>query len=257
MAFLDRSRWVQTVALATALVGCSDDGLNPQNDTSGTGAASAATGAGDDDQEAGSQGGSSGVTASGGSATGGADSAGTEGADDTAGPAMPSPCAVDLDCQLVNDCCACGAVHVDEVVSCDEPPCFAPLCQGKYGGVPTPVCEGGACTIEFECNEMFVVCDAAAPSCPEGTLPLISEGCYTGSCVPAGDCNVVPDCTWCSAEEACVANETQLGTSFSCETLAPECGGVASCACLPNACDPKMEVCADTEAGVTCSCPTC
>ena len=252
-----RSRWVRTAAVAVAFAGCSDDGLNPQNDTSGTGAATAPTG-GDDDQEGGSQGATSAASASGGSATGGADGMGSDGSDGTAGgTSTPVACTTDLDCQLVNDCCACGAAHVDETISCGEPPCFAPLCEAKFGATPMAVCEASECTIEWDCNDLFVVCDALAPECPEGMLPSVVEGCYSGSCVPAADCNAVPDCTWCTVEEACVQNETQVGTFFACEPMPPECGGVASCACLPSACNPELEVCTDTDDGVACTCPTC
>jgi hypothetical protein len=252
---MDCLRWIgwgNVAAIAVTLtVGCSDDGAgNPQDEGTGTQTASGPTAGSASEGGGGSSLGGS-VTGGGGSAT--ADGGETAG-DSTGGPGPDLTCTVDRDCQLVNDCCACGAVNVEEEVMCNEPPCFAPACGSAE---PTPVCEGGECTIEWACNEMLVACDALPPDCPEGRLPSIAGDCYTGDCVDAGLCDVVPDCSYCGDGEACVTHQSFLGPALSCVPLPAECNGVATCACLPDACAADSEVCVDGDGGVSCSCPAC
>jgi hypothetical protein len=235
------------------VVGCSDDGAgNSQNDA-GTGAGSGTAADGADDPGDGTAADDEAEEGSGGGGSGGSGT--TAPGDSTGGGAGPdTSCEVDRDCQVINDCCSCSAVNVEVVPECGRQNCFAPLCGGI---TPAAVCELGTCAIEWSCNSLLVTCDAAPPECPEGQLPSTNEGCYTGSCVPAEECDVVPDCSYCSADEACIATESQLGSVLECEPMPPECAGTPSCACLPNACDPALETCVDGRSGITCTCPAC
>jgi hypothetical protein len=245
------SAWALAALLCT---GCSDDGIgNPQTgtgtETGGASLTAADDGASADPGTAGNDGASRG-------ARGGGGDTGLTGGDTTGGDTGGGPdlsCESDLDCQLVNDCCACGAVNAEEMVVCDEPPCVQPMCGDTE---PTPVCELGECTIEWSCAEP-VDCAVAPPPCEEGTLPSIADGCFTGACVPVDQCDAVPDCSFCTANQVCVTTEALPGPSYSCLPMPEACGGTPSCACLEGACNPRFEICVDGRDGITCSCPAC
>lgn len=111
-----------------------------------------------------------------------------------------------------------------------------------------------------------VTCDAIGPACPLGTLPGISDGCYTGFCIPndalqcdtgePGNCYgqvscraVAPDCP----DGSLPGIENQCWTGFcipeaACE-LAPECSDLTSEAqCLAaGSCSPLYT-------GIGCEC---
>lgn len=59
-------------------------------------------------------------------------------------------------------------------------------CSHDYCARPFELClpEG---TTPGRCHDP-VACDAAPPGCPTGTTPGVSEGCYTGACIPIGLC---------------------------------------------------------------------
>lgn len=91
-----------------------------------------------------------------------------------------------------------------------------------------------------------VTCLMDPPTCPDGTLPGIADQCYTGYCIPLGDCESAPSCAEVATEAACVARTD----------CAPIYQGV-DCTCDDTGCtcaDWLYQECAaggDTELGCT------
>ena len=86
---------------------------------------------------------------------------------------------------------------------CEET-CYATPCTPD-GVCGPPVCEiecvpdggPGSCTGD-------VWCDAIPPMCPVNTVPGISGGCWTGSCIPVWQCEQT-SCETLATEDACTA----------------------------------------------------
>ena len=109
-------------------------------------------------------------------------------------------------CQ-VYDCCGFKSCHAtgeelpvcfaDCLPNCDsytEPDCKAtsachPVYEGCYPNescVKEPLFK--SCALgETKCDWSEALCDALPPSCPDGFVPGIANGCYEG-CVPRSDC---------------------------------------------------------------------
>jgi hypothetical protein len=50
------------------------------------------------------------------------------------------------------------------------------------------------------------LCDAVSPACPDGTLPGVRNGCYTGYCIPLAECPDDPPACDTLGESDCLAN---------------------------------------------------
>lgn len=167
-------------------------------------------------------------------------------------------CGDDNDCKLHSDCCTCAGVPVDEqIATCDED-CKQTRCD-EYG-VDQAICRFGVCTTErLSCDQSKVACNAPAPACPEGQLPAVADLCWSGQCVPAALCDVVPDCSQCPPETVCVQDVGQGPVGWPrCEPIPAVCGGVVSCDCVgPFVCPDEFPVCAPGNGLVECQCLNC
>lgn len=238
-------RFVLALSLFVLGTGCSDDSTST---TFGQEITSASPTTGDDPSE------TTPDTTDPTDPTASTSAASTSGSDTTADTggetSSPEPirCESDADCRLINDCCDCGARHRDEPHSCDQPTCLVPVCQGRGLDAPEVECRVGVCRIAaVQCDSAIVACDSLPPECADGFLPRTELGCW-GECIRAQYCNVVPDCSWCAADQGCVAGRGLDGNSVSCEVLPPECEREASCACLGEVCfDPSS--CTDLDDG--------
>jgi hypothetical protein len=197
------------------------------------------------------------------SETGGATTTATEGGSTEEGGSETgvtpgSTCEMPNDCTLVDDCCTCAGIHVDDTPPpCDVQDCDVTMCA-EHGIGMMVECDFGACQLdETTCNVADVLCDSLPPPCPEGWLPEVSMGCWAGGCVPAEACDVVPDCSWCGANEACLEIVAGVGTWSACAPIPPECDGTPTCACLGEACPMPFDSCAEGDEGLSCSCPNC
>lgn len=249
------------LVLAVALAACSDDGLAPPQETDAAGTTSGVGTQGDSGSGPGPSD-SSGPQGTGGATTndpgteGSATDTGTEGS--TTGETPPAMmCEMADQCVLVDDCCQCTAVHVDDPLpECDVMECDVTTCAAL--GIPDieVECVDGYCGLERRNCSGVVACDSLPPECPEGTLPEVGPGgaCWSGACIPVEACDPVPGCETCGADQACVETTTQQATTYSCRALPDECGGVATCECMPaDTCAAPTDTCADMDGLIQCS----
>ena len=128
-----------------------------------------------------------------------------------------------------NDDCAAG-FHCDDRSSC------APNTCSDTVACPTgQVCESGTCTVTCECasdqeakDQGFgycdentstcqpgvdpagscsgaVTCNIVPTDCPQGEVPLIKDGCYTGACKAIAQCDTAPSCSALDNQPDCSA----------------------------------------------------
>lgn len=185
-------------------------------------------------------------------------SSGTSGTSGTSGAPPADGCAADADCKLHDDCCTCAGVPADEpVMNCPQE-CKQSKCS-EYG-VDQAVCRLGVCTTErLSCDANKVLCDALPPMCPDGMLPETSPACWTGKCVPAALCDVVPDCALCPEGTMCV-DKIAFGPQGwpTCEPIPPACAGEVTCACVEDlVCVDGFPACSVMGTHVLCECPNC
>lgn len=176
--------------------------------------------------------------------------------DDTAGPI--SECSKDADCKLQEDCCVCNGIPLDlNPVACDME-CKQSKCSEL--GVDQAVCRLGVCETErLSCDQVKVACDALPPACPEGQLPTTTPACWTGKCVPAEFCDVIPDCSFCPDGHLCVQNIAFGPSQPTCEPLPPGCGPDPDCACAGDlVCQDPFTLCVEQDGPViNCECINC
>jgi hypothetical protein len=132
---------------------------------------------------------------------------------------------------------------------CIPPPSCAgdPSCDDLCGGFCVP--DGrGRCFGE-------VLCDAPEPACAPDSVPGVSNGCYSGACIPLAECPLVPyeECHGVSACDslppACAGGQVPqvrdgcwTGACIPPELCEPEslpgaCVGAIHCDTQPPACD--------------------
>jgi hypothetical protein len=153
---------------------------------------------------------------------------------------------------------ACAGVDCGPGYECVE---GCPM--GEDGGlwcgaqcVPSGGGDPGSCTGS-------VSCDATPPACPSGTTPGITNGCWTGYCIPNADCGpndpgeCYGDVICAMAPPACPANTT-AGIANGCYTgyCIPD-GACEAAACetltTESACTARMD-CSAVYAGSDCTC---
>lgn len=176
---------------------------------------------------------------------------------DTTTGAPAEPCLVDADCMLQDDCCTCTGVPLGT----DTPECPGECRQSSCtaAGIDAAVCRLGVCETErLSCDASKIACDQLPPKCDPGTLPGTTENCYTGACVPAFLCDVVPDCSACPADKFCVQYVAFGVEKVTCEPVPPGCDGLVDCACVGDlVCSEPFGVCTSQGAVVSCECATC
>ncbi len=177
---------------------------------------------------------------------------------DTTGGGEPGECAGPADCKLHSDCCSCEGVPLEDMT----PACLMECKQAKCSeyGVDAVECRFGVCRTErLSCDANKVACDALPPPCPDGFLAETTPVCWTGKCVPAALCDVVPDCALCPDGTVCV-QDVAFGPQGwpRCEPVPAACNGKASCACMGDlVCTGEFTFCSMGDQGLSCECPNC
>lgn len=190
-----------------------------------------------------------------GTPSGGMPSAGTSGGGDSAsaaGSGADEPeCNQDEDCRLVDDCCRCDVVPV----GAKDPGCAADCnqgqCEARGYAEPKTVCLGHRCIFDVSCKSEEVTCKLAKPTCPPGLVPGVVDSCW-GPCLRPEQCSRLSDCTSCSADQVCIADQDGGLGGFRCVRVAPDCAAHPTCECT-NSC---FAQCSDTD-GISCFCIAC
>jgi hypothetical protein len=95
----------------------------------------------------------------------------------------------------------------------------------------SPIGTFSACAAESQAQDPgscvgAISCDALPPDCPDGTLPGRRDGCWTGYCIPYGDCDELPACS-SLAEADCIERSdcepTYVGNSCTCSATSCTC----------------------------------
>ena len=115
----------------------------------------------------------------------------------------------------------CSAVHQRlEIPPGDNEPGFS----NAIGNFGYCIGEGGEVTDVGDCYGP-VNDDQVDPGCPEGTLPGIRNGEYTGYCIPMDQCEDAPACQNIEAEPTCVGRPdcTPLYQGIDCQCTGDSC----------------------------------
>ncbi|MEE8410658.1 MAG: hypothetical protein V3T05_13740 [Myxococcota bacterium] len=81
-------------------------------------------------------------------------------------------------------------------------------------------CSEGLCVYGVDCDDRYVFCAMPAPTCPQGEVASVVNGCY-GPCVPAEAC--WPVSTGCQDNAECGPNEQCVLLCWSCVANDPTC----------------------------------
>jgi hypothetical protein len=122
---------------------------------------------------------------------------------------VPDTCASDADC-LAGQTCNNGGCETTCVCEND-----AQAIAGGYGycDETRSTCmpgsdPAGSCAGQVTCN-------IVAPTCPAGEVPLILDGCYTGSCKAIAQCDAAPSCSALAHEPDCLADNTRCSAVYN------------------------------------------
>jgi hypothetical protein len=181
---------------------------------------------------------------------------GTTSLETTGAPPGEVECEKDADCKLNQDCCSCDAIPVGEDFQGCAMDCRQPLCAAI--GVTDAVCNLGVCEAKrLTCDPLKVACDQAPPDCPDGELPSTTPACWTGLCVPAALCDVVPDCSVCPDHMMCV-QKVAFVVESSCQPIPLGCDGEIACECVSDlVCTDEFSFCSANPPVVSCECINC
>jgi hypothetical protein len=166
-------------------------------------------------------------------------------------PGSSWPCNTDEQCQIAGDCCGCTVYNQDN----GSPGNCGGLCEMnkcEEWGISEAACRAGRCeAVGLSCNQALVVCDAPAPVCEAGSLPQVSDGCFTGACLPFEACDWAPSCDACGAEQLCM-HEQRSGCDYvRCVNVFSECQNQGPCCVGESWCDNGQ--CTPTADGFACA----
>ena len=126
------------------------------------------------------------------------------------GEQPPDPCLVNDDCEVGEACDVwSGNCYYTDVCASDED-CADLTAENTFCNVERSTCEPCpevGCPVDPGFCDGPVLCEDLPPDCAQGTTAGIRDGCYTGECIPDGDCtshcSAIDDEIDCDAEQAC------------------------------------------------------
>ncbi|ACY17724.1 hypothetical protein [Haliangium ochraceum] len=148
---------------------------------------------------------------------------------------VPAPCTSNEEC---GEGCYCdfatGSCVEAGLCETDEQCADGLVCEVERNScVPAdsePPFDPGSCEGE-------VLCDGLPPECGDDAFPGIADGCYTGACIPAADCEREPEpsCESLADEDICLeradCTATYVGVNCTCES-----GVNCNCSAEDSAC---------------------
>lgn len=122
---------------------------------------------------------------------------------------VPDACTTSADCDAGEYCDGNGGCVAS--CTCDND-AQAQAAGFGYCDEARKTCEppaaGGTCGGESTCNII-------APTCPAGEVPLILDGCYTGSCSAIATCDVTPTCEALQHEADCLGRTDDCAPDYT------------------------------------------
>lgn len=187
-------------------------------------------------------------------------SSSSSGSSEDTGATPGGDCVTDKDCALHNDCCDCFGIKAGDPDPICKKGCDKKTCDVL--GIDQAVCRFGVCGTErVNCDASKILCDALPPQCPPGQVPGVSQNgsCWTGQCVPALSCNVVPDCSACPDDSMCVQKVAKPMSLPTCEPIPLDCEGKVDCKCAGTfVCTGNFNICNELgDNDLSCGCPQC
>jgi hypothetical protein len=113
--------------------------------------------------------------------------------------------------------------------------CYTDACIA-YDACEPPI-DPGSCWEQVDCLAF------AIPECPEGSVPGVIDGCWSGYCIPEEQCEAPPACEQIAEEAACVerADCAPIYEGIDCS-----CDGNGNCTCT----DWEFQSCSTGDAAV-------
>jgi len=175
----------------------------------------------------------------------------------SAGTSSQAECVRASDCMLQDDCCTCAPVPKSQPGAVCNIACLADECSTRGITAADVTCLAGRCVFDKSCNPTGITCTVATPGCSAGTLPIVTNNCYTSACLPIAQCSDVASCDACtSAGLSCVTYEALGGPSHHCVSVPAACSATPTCDCL-GSCSGAL-VCSDpASTSPLCLCPGC
>lgn len=174
---------------------------------------------------------------------------------ETPAPGLDTECKVNADCQLVADCCDCGAIAASETPTSCRAACDVDKCQAH--DIDRAVCVAGQCLPGrvLSCRADRASCFATPPTCLENELPRIEGACYAG-CAEKAYCAEVSSCADCDEGSLCLTevHDGDTGETYHCMPVPAACEqGKIDCACAGQLCGAGgFSECNTTETGIRC-----
>lgn len=118
--------------------------------------------------------------------------------DESRSSCVPEACEINEDCDQ-GEICNDGTCESTCTCTTDQQ-----AIDAGYGfcnesrGTCEPAPAGGSCQGASTCN-------IAEPVCPEGSVAVVQNGCYTGVCNTIGTCDLTPECEKLQHETDCIA----------------------------------------------------
>lgn len=115
------------------------------------------------------------------------------------GTCVPDGLTCEDDTQCAAGCYCLNGTCEESALCTADSDCAA----NEHCDVPRSTCVPGAPDPGPACNGT-ITCTLGPPTCAAGSVPLVDDGCWTGTCVPLEVCGVSPSCEVLNTEAQCL-----------------------------------------------------